>query len=444
MRCRLAAVLPPLTLAAVLLPSTPLPSAETVAAWPQWRGPSGQGYTDDADVPLKWGEQENLLWKTDLPGSGNSTPVVWGDRLFLTCSAKNGDERLVVCVRVADGEILWKQTASTGVPAGRTHQWNGYASASCTTDGRYVYAFFGTPGLFCYDFDGKLIWKHSFGVFVSEAGWGTAASPFLYEDLIIQNCDNDGPRAAPGGVRAEDVAPAALVALDRGTGQVRWTTPRNQGRGFGTPRLMTVADGRVDLVLNGPDGLFGYDPKTGKERWRCLRHAGGDQQKFGEPMPVNDNERLYVASGRPGPYQIVKLPGDGDVTKSHVVFEGVRRGHRDVSSPLLVDGLVYAADDNGRMSCIELKTGKEIYADKLSAGGAKSLASPVLLRGKILWLLDDGTAVIQEPGRTFKVAGVNKLPGGSLDFGASPAVAGGKLFLRSQTHLYCIADRSKP
>src|SRR5262249_15626321 len=156
-----------------------------------------------------------------------------------------------------------------------------------------VYAFFGTPGLFCYDFDGKPVWKHSFGVFTSATGWGTAASPFVYEDLVIQNYDNDGPAAAPPGVKAADVAPAALVALDRDTGQDRWRTRRSRGGGFGTPRLVTVAGGRIDLVLNGPDGVVGYDPKTGKERWRCLRFDRNEQHKFGEPMPVNDGEFLY-------------------------------------------------------------------------------------------------------------------------------------------------------
>src|SRR5207253_1565455 len=153
------------------------------------------------------------LWKSALPGAGNSTPVLAGDRLFLTAASRNGDERFVLCVNIADGKILWKQTASTGVEPGKTHGMNGYASPSCATDGTNVYAFFGTPGLFCYDLDGKEVWKHNFGIFRSDQGWGTAASPFLFEDLVIQNCDNDGGPTA---------APQALVALDKKTGKVRW------------------------------------------------------------------------------------------------------------------------------------------------------------------------------------------------------------------------------
>ena len=171
-------------------------------------------------VPLNWSETENLLWKTKLPGKGNSTPIIWGERVFLTASSPNGKERLVLCVSTRDGKILWQQTATGDAPPEKTYSWNGYASASCVTDGKYVYAFFGTPGLFCYDFDGKLVWKHDFGVFTSAAGWGTAASPFLFEDLVIQNCDNDGRTALPKTAQDRKAAPMALVALDKKTGAV--------------------------------------------------------------------------------------------------------------------------------------------------------------------------------------------------------------------------------
>ncbi len=160
--------------------------------WPQWRGPSGQGYSDDARVPLKWGEKENVLWKSKLPGAGNSSPIVWGDRVFLTAAKADGRERYVLCLRAADGKVLWQETAAKDDAPEKKYPWNTYASPSCTTDGKHVYAFFGTTGLFCYDLDGKLVWKQSFGVFTNSMGWGIGASPFLFEDLVIQNCDNDG------------------------------------------------------------------------------------------------------------------------------------------------------------------------------------------------------------------------------------------------------------
>ncbi len=409
------------------------------AYWPQWRGPSGQGYSDDPRVPLSWSEKENLLWKTPLPGGGNSTPVVWGDRVFLTAASAKGDERYVLCISARDGKVLWQQTASKGGEPDRTHGWNGYASASCVTDGERVYAFFGTPGLFCYDIEGKLLWKHTFGVFTSALGWGTAASPFLFEDLVIQNCDNDGAQALPPDRKGEQTAPMALVALDKRTGEVRWSTPRNQGRGFSTPRLMGVA-GRVDLVLNGPLGLWGYDPRTGKELWRCTRNAG-DQSRFGEPMPVCNGETLFVLSGRPGPCQALRLPGAGDVTASHVLWQQPRKGHRDVASPIAWEGRVYAADNKGTLTCYDLRDGKELYNERL-AGDRKAVASPVIVRRKLLFLLDDGLTVVVEPGPEFKVAGRNRLGDGKpLDFNASPAIAAGRLFLRSQSHLYCIGEK---
>jgi outer membrane protein assembly factor BamB len=432
------------TLASLVLLCTPLPLPAAdkpgPAWWPHWRGPSEQGWSDDSDVPLSWDEKTNVRWKTTLPGEGHSSPIVWGDRIFLTASKNKGDERYVVCVRRSDGEIIWSRLAHKGGDAGKTHAWNGYASASCATDGECVYAFFGTPGLFCYDMNGKQVWKKSFGVFTSEAGWGTAASPFLFEDLVIVNCDNDGAAALPAGAK-EKAAPAALVALDKKSGEVRWTTARDQGRGFSTPRLLKGDGGRVDLVLNGPLGLWGYDPHTGKELWQCKRTDPRDQARFGEPLPVSDGKLLFVESGRPGPWQILKLPGSGDVTKSHVVHSGERKGHRDVASPILWDGLVYAADNKGMLSCIELATGKELYNERLSAKG-KALASPIAVRGKLLFVLDDGEAVVVEPGAKLKVLGRNKLGSGeALEFGASPAVADGCLFLRSQSMLYCIGAK---
>jgi outer membrane protein assembly factor BamB len=442
-RCRAVFVLPAclllsFSLALFAVEPASLGSGQSPAFWAQWRGPSGQGYCEDTRVPLTWSEKENLLWKTRLPGKGNSTPIIWGERVFLTAASSDGKQRLVLCISTRDGKILWQRAATDTAPRERTYPWNGYASASCVTDGQAVYAFFGTPGLFCYDMDGKLLWKHDFGVFTSAAGWGTAASPFLFEDLVIQCCDNDGAAALPKDAQGMKAAPMALMALDKKTGALRWTTPRNQGRGFSTPRLMTMAGGRVDLVLNGPLGVWGYDPRTGKERWHCDRK--GESAHFGEPMPVSNKEMLFVLSGRPGPCQAIRLPGEGDVTRSHVVWSSVRKGHRDVSSPILWEGRIYTADSRGgKLSCYDLKSGKELYGARL---GGKSLSSPIALRGTLLFLLDNGVTVILEPGETFREVRRNRLgEGKELDFGASPAVADGRLFLRSQSFLYCIGEK---
>jgi outer membrane protein assembly factor BamB len=418
------------------LDPAPAAPAPAFAVWAQWRGPSGQGYTDDQRVPLSWSDSRSLLWKTALPGRGNSSPIVWGDRVFLTAASSDGRERYVLCLHSKDGKILWNQVASRGIEPGRTHAWNGYASASCATDGTHVYAFFGTPGLFCYDLEGKLAWKHEFGIFTADTGWGTAASPFLFEDLVIQNCDNDGPAALPRGYAAKDAAPMALVALDKHTGKVRWQTERNQGKGWSSPLLLPLPDGRIDLVLNGPYGVWAYDPRTGKERWHCERQKGNDQALFGEPQPVFNQDLLFAASGRPGPLQAIRLNGEG--VTPQVVWEVNRpHGSRDVASPMLWGSYLYLADRTGALSGYDVKTGRLLFKERV--GSHPICASPVAVRGKLLFLVEDGETLVMEPGPSLKIVDRNRLNDGT-EFRASPAIVDGRLFLRSQSHFYCIGE----
>jgi len=215
-----------LTLAAIAVVAR---AAEKEGYWPQWRGPTGQGHASDERVPLEWSKDKNLAWKAKLPAGGHSTPVIWGRRLFVTCATASGDERWVVCIDTKDGKILWQELAAKG-PIEKTHATSTLAAPSCVTDGEHVWAFFGTPGLFCYDVTGKKIWQHNFGVFTSEANWGVAASPTLFENLIIVNCDNDGPKYLPPGRAESDGAASALVALDKDSGMVKWSTPRRHSR----------------------------------------------------------------------------------------------------------------------------------------------------------------------------------------------------------------------
>jgi outer membrane protein assembly factor BamB len=406
--------------------------------WPHWRGPTFQGTSDDPKAPQTWGE-ENVLWKARLPGGGNSTPIVWGDRMYLTASGPGGVERFVLAVGTADGKVLWQQQAVSGAAAEKSHEWNGYASPSCATDGERVYAFFGTPGLFCFDRDGKLLWEHRFGVFVSETGWGVGATPFLFEDLVIQNCDNDGPKFLPPGSNPADAAPAALVALDKRTGKEVWRTERNQGRGFSTPILVKTPAGRVDLVLNGPLGVWAYDPRSGKEVWHCDRKHT-DEDKFGEPLPVAAGDRLYATAGRPGTLQAIRLGGTGDLSQSGLIWEASRKDSRDVSSPLLAGGVIYLTDRQSRISGHDAQTGKLLFRERTPGGGKPFVASGVRLRDKLLFLREDGTTFVVEPGRPLKIVGKSVLADGT-EFRASPAIADGRIYLRSQTTLYAVGGK---
>jgi outer membrane protein assembly factor BamB len=417
--------------------------AEGPAWWPQWRGPSGQGYATDSKVPLEWSATKNLLWKLKLPGAGHSTPIIWGDRIFLTCANdKLGTMRYVVCIGT-DGKPKWQREIKA--EGGQVHSATAHATASCATDGKRVYAFFGTPGLFCYDLDGKLLWQHRFGIFTCSVSpnWGVGASPLLFEDLVIQNCDTDGADHLPPGHARTEAAPSHLVALNRETGDVVWSTPRDQGRGFSTPVLITTPAGRADLVLNGPQGVWAYDPKTGKELWHCYRHPDQDQNKFGEPLPLFANGMIYTAAGRETGYlQAMKMDGAGDISKTGLAWEVRRKNIRDVGSGILVgDYLLYADGRDGAISTHDIKNGNQ-NSEKTKGGrqGNAFYSSPILLNGNILCLRQDGRMFVLEPGPEIKIVRENVLSDGTL-FNASPAVADGKLYVRSQTHLYCIGTR---
>jgi outer membrane protein assembly factor BamB len=264
----------------------------------------------------------------------------------------------------------------------------------------------------------------------------------LFENLVIQNCDNDGAAGLKGG-DPKTAAPDSLVALNKETGGVEWSTPRDQGQGFSTPVLISTPAGRTDLVLNGPLGVWGYDPKTGKELWHCFRHPDDKNCKFGEPMPLFANGTIYTPAGREFGYlQAIKMDGEGDITKSGLAWELPRKGIRDVGSGILVgDCLIYADGRHATFSAHDIKTGKQLFFEYTKVQKGKAFyASPVLLNGKVLCLRQDGHTFVLEPGPTLNIVRENVLSDGT-DFSASPAIADGRMYLRSQTHLYCIGTK---
>ena len=254
-------------------------AARAESNWPRWRGPQQDGQSTEMGLPVKW-SAENVLWKTPLPGAGQSSPIIWGDRIFLTSYLDQGKERLVFCVDRKTGKIVWRQTAWKGQPED-SHFMNGWASASCVTDGEIVVAFFGIGGLHAYSTLGQPLWSRDLGKFASnDKSWGTAACPILVDGLIVQNCDAD--------------IDGYLVALDKHTGSEIWRTKRRDHRGWSTPIVINTGK-RREIVLNGHEGVQAYDPATGRELWFCKSMVGR-----GEPTITPAGDVLCVVNGLPG------------------------------------------------------------------------------------------------------------------------------------------------
>lgn len=384
--------------------------------WPGWRGPHQDGHVDGS-VPVKW-DAKSIVWKTALPGIGQSSPAIWGDRIFLTAALEKGKQRVVLCVDRKKGDILWQHTAWTGTPE-ETHKMNGWASATCATDGERVYAFFGKGGLHCYNVEGSHVWSRDLGQFPGK--WGTSACPLLVGELVIQNCD------------AEHTA--FLIGLDKRTGKEVWKTKRSgpEKGGWSTPVLVNGPK-RQEIVLNGETAVIGYDPANGKELWRCKSFNGR-----GEPTVAPANGLVYVVNGLAGDVYAVKTGGTGDVTKSLMAWHTPRKGNRDQPSPIVIGKYLLVCDMKGFATCYDNTNGKVLWKERLRAG--EYTASPIAAKGLAYFIDESGVTTVIEPGPKLKVVAENPLDnaGDSL-FRASPAAANGQLFLRSHTHLYCIGQ----
>jgi outer membrane protein assembly factor BamB len=385
--------------------------------WPRWRGPAGDGHSAETGLPVRW-DARSVVWRTPLKGRGQSSPVVWGNRIFLTTALENGKQRIVLCVDRKNGHVLWEQVAWTGTPE-KTHPMNGWASASCATDGERVVAFFGRGGIHCYTVEGKPLWSRNLGPF--EGPWGTAASPILVGDLVIQNCDAEKE--------------ASLIALDRRTGRTVWRTPRDvpDRGGWSTP-VLVHAGGRDELVLNGASAVTAYDPATGKPLWSCRSFNGR-----GEPTATPGDGLVFLVNGLKGDMYAVRPGGQGDVTKTHMAWHTPRRGDRDQPSPIVVGDFVVVVDMAGFATCYEAATGKEVWKERL---GGKFTSSPVAAGGLAYFQNDEGTTVVLEPGPTRKVVARNELgaPAGE-NFRASLTPSAGQFFSRSDRALYCIGGQ---
>lgn len=390
-------------------------SAGAEFAWPRWRGPQQDGHLADGRLPTKWADT-NVRWRTPLPGIGQSSPIIWGDRVFLTSALNKGQERLVFCVDRNSGKMLWEKTAWKGEPE-PSHVMNGWASASCVTDGQIVVAFFGRGGLHAYTVDGTPLWSLNLGSF--EGPWGTAACPILVGDMVIQNCDAD-----------QD---AFLAAFDKRTGKQVWRTKRRDHRGWSTPILFPTAQ-RDELVLNGHEGVQAYDPASGRELWFCRSFNGR-----GEPTVTPAGDRLLVVNGLAGDIYAVRPGGSGDVTTTHMAWHTPRKGGRDCPSPIVVSDYALVCDMSGIATCYSVADGHIYWKERLAG---KFSGSPIASGGLFYLLNEAGTTFVIKPGPQLEIVAQNSLTSQKDEiFRATLTPSNNQILIRSTTALYCIGEK---
>ncbi len=389
---------------------------EGAGYWPRWRGPSGQGQVAGGPYTDKWSASTSV-WKTAVPGRGNSSPIVWGDRIFLTTAYGNGDRLSMLAYSRADGKKLWE----TFVPQNGVeyvHYKNGFASATPATDGQLVYASFGRHGLLAFDFNGKIAWQHKFGVF--DNYHGPAGSPVLYKDRIFIFQDAN---PAPGQT-------AFVGAFDKQTGKPIWQTPRRESVGWGTAVVINTGE-RDELIVSSQYRVAAYDPDTGKELWTV---RGNTYEVI--PTPVVAHGLVFASSGRAGPTIAIRPGGTGDVTSTHVAWSSPR-GSPFVPSGIVVGDLLYLINDmQSILTVYEAASGKLAYQDRLGVAIREGFsASPVHVSGKVFFTNDDGQTFVVEAGRTFKLLHVNELGEQTL---ASPALVDGTWYWRTANSLRAI------
>lgn len=410
------------------------------ADWPQFRGPGANGISAEKNLPAEWSPTKNVRWKTPIPGRGRSSPVVWGERIFLTTDIEAGKaeghqppkhllngtpfrhpdsvgadvrHRLVVlCLDRKTGKILWERTAYEGVVFDERHKAGSYAAPTPATDGKAVYAYFGSEGMYAYDFEGKLLWKYDPGKIMT-IGMGPGTSPVPAGELVILQCDSSDQKSK-------------LVALRRKDGRVAWSTERKTDVTWSTP-LVVEGNGVTELITTANDVVISYDVKTGKERWR-----GPGVKGNAIPSPVSGNGIVVVSAGYPDKYAWAFRAG-GDGTK---LWE-YAKGTAYVPSPIFYGEYVYLVTDRGLITCLEAKTGAVKYEGKRPGAGALFAGSPVAYDGKIVFTSEDGESHVVQAGPEFAVVRTNSIGEPVL---ASPAIANGMIFIRGKDHLFAIAQ----
>jgi outer membrane protein assembly factor BamB len=437
--------------------------------WAHWRGPTGNGTASNATPPTEWSSTKNVKWKVEIPGRGSGSPVIWEDQVFVVTAVPAGRaagqragaarpqrfdaqqrpggrpqgaggpqgqrrgggggrgplpnlQFVILCFDRDTGEIRWQQTAVEATPHQATHSTHFFASASPCTDGKHVYAHFGSRGLFCYTMDGKLKWKRTdFGPMNTRNNFGEGSSPTLEGNKILVPWDHEGQ--------------SFLYAIDKLTGETIWQAKRDEPSCWATP-LVVEYDGKKQIVMNGQTCARGYDLETGKELWRC-----GGQTDRPVASAVAGDGLIFVGSGFRGSFLGAFRPdGHGDIEGTKSVAWDVGRDTPDIASPLLSSGRLYFhKGKSGSLSCLDAATGKPHYEAKRIDGIRSTYASPIAAGGNVFLTGRSGTTVVIEDSDQLKIIATNSV-GETVD--ATPAAVDNQLFIRGEKHLFCIADQS--
>jgi outer membrane protein assembly factor BamB len=414
--------------------------------WPQFRGPGGAGGTSDGHLPERWSTGEHVAWKADIPGKGWSSPIVWGDRVFVTTVTSDAPgleprkglyiqdlqgtipmgthHWQVLCLDLGSGKELWRKEAHSGKPSSTIHLKNSYASETPVTDGKHVYAYFGNVGLFCYDFEGELKWSRNWDPVETRLGWGTAASPALHDGRIYLVNDNEKE--------------SFLVSLDAATGKDLWRVKREERSNWATP-FVWKNELRTEIVTAGTGKIRSYD-LDGKVLWEL-----GPMSTNAIPTPFAAHGLLFVTSGyvmdnkrpiyaiRPGAKRDISLKGD-ELSNEFIAWSLPQIGPYH-PTPVVVGETLYVLYDRGLLAGFDAKTGKEVLARTRLGGATAFTASPWTAGGKLFCLNEDGDTLVVEPGSSLKVVAINRLDEMAL---ATPAIAGDCLLIRTQTKIYCL------
>ncbi len=392
--------------------------------WGHWRGPSGNSVTT-ANPPTTWSDTKNVKWKVEIPGSSSGSPVVWNDRVFIVSAVPSSSQKgafqfQVFCVDRASGKIVWQKTATEAVPHQATHNTNTHASASPCTDGKHVYAHFGSRGLYCYTMDGELKWNRDLGRMTTRNDFGEGSSPTLVDGLVIVPWDHEDG--------------SSLYALDKLTGKTVWQTKRDEPTCWATP-LVVEYQGKKQIITNGQNFARSYDLLTGKELWRC---SGQTERPCASA--VSRGDMVFVGSGFRGSFLgAFRLDGSGDIKNTKSVAWTLDRDTPDVASPALSENRLYFyKGKSGQLSCVDVTNGKPFYSAVRVSGINNTYASPVIAGGRVYLTDRSGTIVVIEDSTKFNVLATNSL-GEGVD--ATPAPVDNELFIRGAKHLWCIAEK---